>query len=175
MKMMGDDYLKAEFRRTRETTNPLHLVGFLTEWQKYLDFHEAQLILINHQHSIDSLQSVQEHRKEDAVTGGENDGGVKSASEKVVEEAKERVREGQKLSEEMFEKLSADQLGQLYELLQVTKQIYEDPSAPHDSDTPTPEDGTTTTAGEGETNASGIPKGEVLPDLGAADGSGKRN
>ena len=39
------------------------------------------------------------------MTGGENDGGVKSASEKVVEEAKERVREGQKLSEEMFEKV----------------------------------------------------------------------
>ena len=121
MKLMGDEYLKvpplpshnqrspisyslprlvqAEWRRTRTTTNPLHLVGFLTEWQKYLDFHEAQLILLNHQQSIDSLQSVQDHQSSEQKQQG--------ATEEVVEAAKERVREGQKLSEEIFEKVSS--------------------------------------------------------------------
>lgn len=33
--MFGDTYLKAEFRRHRDIENPLHIVGFLTEWQQY--------------------------------------------------------------------------------------------------------------------------------------------
>lgn len=68
MRLMGDEYVKvselvyessawlwvhgershfdlrqAEFRRTRSTDNPLHIVGFLSEWKKYLDHHEALL------------------------------------------------------------------------------------------------------------------------------------
>ncbi|GAA6015906.1 hypothetical protein JCM10207_006801 [Rhodosporidiobolus poonsookiae] len=43
LRVMGDEYVKAEFRRTRTTDNPLHIVGFLSEWKKYLDFHEEQL------------------------------------------------------------------------------------------------------------------------------------
>lgn len=27
----GDDYVKAEFRRTRKTDNPVHIIGFLGE------------------------------------------------------------------------------------------------------------------------------------------------
>ena len=34
-RIFGDTYLKAEFRRHRDTENPLHIVGFLTEWQQY--------------------------------------------------------------------------------------------------------------------------------------------
>lgn len=34
-RVFGDTYLKAEFRRHREIENPLHIVGFLTEWQRY--------------------------------------------------------------------------------------------------------------------------------------------
>jgi len=30
---IGDDYVKAEFRRTRDTDNPVHIIGFLTQWQ----------------------------------------------------------------------------------------------------------------------------------------------
>lgn len=64
---------QAEFRRTRTTDNPLHIVGFLSEWKKYLDFHEAQV----------------------AEESGEVEGG-----------AGQRRREGQKLQEELFEKVS---------------------------------------------------------------------
>lgn len=34
-RIFGDVYLKAEFRRHRDIENPLHIVGFLTEWQQY--------------------------------------------------------------------------------------------------------------------------------------------
>ncbi|KAL9618884.1 MAG: hypothetical protein Q9160_006474 [Pyrenula sp. 1 TL-2023] len=34
-RIFGDQYVKAEFRRHRDVENPLHIVGFLTEWQLY--------------------------------------------------------------------------------------------------------------------------------------------
>ncbi|KAK5159187.1 Succinate dehydrogenase assembly factor 3, mitochondrial [Recurvomyces mirabilis] len=35
MRLLGDEYIKAEFRAHRDTDNPVHIVGFLTEWQLY--------------------------------------------------------------------------------------------------------------------------------------------
>ncbi|KXT15527.1 hypothetical protein AC579_3407 [Pseudocercospora musae] len=35
MRVLGDEYVKAEFRAHRNTENPVHIVGFLTEWQAY--------------------------------------------------------------------------------------------------------------------------------------------
>lgn len=32
---MGDLYLKAEFRRHKDVENPIHIIGFLTQWQQY--------------------------------------------------------------------------------------------------------------------------------------------
>lgn len=34
-RVFGDTYLKAEFRRHRGIENPLHIVGFLQQWQTY--------------------------------------------------------------------------------------------------------------------------------------------
>ena len=34
-RIMGDLYLKAEFRRHKDIDNPIHIIGFLTEWQNY--------------------------------------------------------------------------------------------------------------------------------------------
>ncbi len=34
-RLFGDTYVKAEFRRHRDIEYPLHIVGFLTEWQQY--------------------------------------------------------------------------------------------------------------------------------------------
>ena len=34
-RLFGDTYLKAEFRRHKDVENPLHIVGFLTQWQQY--------------------------------------------------------------------------------------------------------------------------------------------
>lgn len=35
MRMLGDEYIKAEFRAHRKVDNAQHLIGFLTEWQLY--------------------------------------------------------------------------------------------------------------------------------------------
>ncbi|KAF9879822.1 acetate non-utilizing protein [Colletotrichum karsti] len=35
MRLLGDEYIKAEFRAHRKVDNPAHLIGFLTEWQLY--------------------------------------------------------------------------------------------------------------------------------------------
>ncbi|KAF7291217.1 hypothetical protein MIND_01265200 [Mycena indigotica] len=37
LRYMGDRYVKDEFRRHRETTNPVHVMGFLAQWKMYLD------------------------------------------------------------------------------------------------------------------------------------------
>jgi hypothetical protein len=34
-RLFGDTYIKAEFRRHKDVENPLHIVGFLTQWQQY--------------------------------------------------------------------------------------------------------------------------------------------
>ncbi|CAD6578053.1 MAG: acetate non-utilizing protein 9 [Alectoria sarmentosa] len=35
MRLLGDQYIKSEFRSHRDTENPMHIIGFLTEWQMY--------------------------------------------------------------------------------------------------------------------------------------------
>ena len=34
-RVFGDTYIKAEFHRHKDIENPLHIVGFLTQWQIY--------------------------------------------------------------------------------------------------------------------------------------------
>lgn len=34
---LGDQYVKAEFHAHKDIDNPLHIVGFLTSWQDYLN------------------------------------------------------------------------------------------------------------------------------------------
>jgi Complex1_LYR-like len=35
-RVIGDEYVKAEFRRTKDTENPVHIIGFLAQWQVIL-------------------------------------------------------------------------------------------------------------------------------------------
>ncbi|KAF3388341.1 Succinate dehydrogenase assembly factor 3 [Penicillium rolfsii] len=35
LRVLGDSYVKKEFRAHRTAENPLHIIGFLTEWQLY--------------------------------------------------------------------------------------------------------------------------------------------
>ncbi|KAI9926722.1 hypothetical protein ASPWEDRAFT_120973 [Aspergillus wentii DTO 134E9] len=35
MRVLGDSYVKSEFRAHKDVENPLHIIGFLTEWQLY--------------------------------------------------------------------------------------------------------------------------------------------
>ncbi|KAL8839199.1 MAG: hypothetical protein Q9170_001848 [Blastenia crenularia] len=70
MRVLGDEYIKSEFRAHRNVENPIHIVGFLKEWQMYAQQVEG-----------DSWY-------------------------------------GEKLDNEKIDKMSDQQLGQLYELMQ---------------------------------------------------------
>src|SRR6185369_4566235 len=39
---LGDGYVKSEFRRHKDIVNPVHIVGFLGQWQTYLEELERQ-------------------------------------------------------------------------------------------------------------------------------------
>ncbi|KAH8427564.1 succinate dehydrogenase assembly factor 3 [Aspergillus melleus] len=73
MRLLGDGYVKSEFRAHKNVENPLHIIGFLTEWQLY-----AQKL--------------------------EGDTWV-----------------GDKLDKAKLDKMSDQQLGQLYELMQAIR------------------------------------------------------
>ncbi|KAL3471892.1 hypothetical protein BJX99DRAFT_236547 [Aspergillus californicus] len=70
MRILGDSYVKSEFRAHRSTENPLHIIGFLTEWQLY------------------------------------------------VQKLEGNAWSGDKLDKAKLDKMSDQQLGQLYELMQ---------------------------------------------------------
>ncbi|KII89676.1 hypothetical protein PLICRDRAFT_39813 [Plicaturopsis crispa FD-325 SS-3] len=80
MRSLGDDYVKAEFRRHRTVNNPVHIIGFLSQWKVYLD---------------------ELPRTPDATNFS-----------------------GKKLDAQLFEKMSPEQLGQLYELMHATKEVW---------------------------------------------------
>ncbi|CAK7566174.1 MAG: hypothetical protein SEPTF4163_004111 [Sporothrix epigloea] len=42
MRMLGDEYIKSEFRAHRDVDKPAHLIGFLTEWQLYAQQIEGE-------------------------------------------------------------------------------------------------------------------------------------
>ncbi|EEH38139.2 acetate non-utilizing protein [Paracoccidioides lutzii Pb01] len=73
MRLLGDEYVKSEFRAHRNIDNPIHIVGFLTEWQSYAQKLEG-----------DTWQ-------------------------------------GEKLDKAKIDKMSDQQIGQLYELMNAIK------------------------------------------------------
>lgn len=42
MRVLGDEYIKSEFRAHKSVENPVHIVGFLTEWQTYVQQIEGE-------------------------------------------------------------------------------------------------------------------------------------
>lgn len=88
MRSLGDDYVKAEFQRHKTADNPVHIMGFLLEWNKY-------------------LSQLQTHLVGDSSTF-----------------------RGVKMEDPMFEKMSNEQLGQLYELMHASKDVWK-PAEPH--------------------------------------------
>jgi hypothetical protein len=73
MRVLGDAYIKSEFRLHREIDNPVHIVGFLTEWQLYAQKLEGD------------------------------------------------TWRGERLDPSKIEKMSDEQIGQLYELVQTIR------------------------------------------------------
>ncbi|KAF8745809.1 ACN9 protein, partial [Rhizoctonia solani] len=76
MRILGDDYVKAD--------NPVHIIGFLSQWKMYLDQMEQQ---------------------------ANSAGGFERFT-------------GRRMDPTVFEKMSSEQIGQLYELMHATKDIW---------------------------------------------------
>ncbi|EKM57792.1 uncharacterized protein PHACADRAFT_90940 [Phanerochaete carnosa HHB-10118-sp] len=88
MRSLGDAYIKSEFRSHRSVENPLHIIGFLSQWKMYLD---------------------------------------------ALPSDPDQPFKGRSLNPELIEKMSAEQIGQLYELMHVTKDVWK-PIAPAEDD-----------------------------------------
>ncbi|CAE6505947.1 unnamed protein product [Rhizoctonia solani] len=73
-----------EFKRHQKTDNPVHIIGFLSQWKMYLDQLEEQA----------------------NSTGGF-----------------ERFT-GRRLDPTVFEKMTGEQIGQLYELMHASKEVW---------------------------------------------------
>ncbi|KAF9532715.1 ACN9-domain-containing protein [Crepidotus variabilis] len=88
MRTLGDDYIKSEFRRHKDVSNPMYIMGFLTQWKMYLD---------------------------------------------QMPPSQNTTFSGKKLDPTVFEKMSKEQLGQLYELMHATKEIWKpvEPESEH--------------------------------------------
>ncbi|EJP65466.1 hypothetical protein MY5147_009383 [Beauveria neobassiana] len=77
MRILGDEYIRAEFRAHRKVENPAHLIGFLTEWQMYAQklegdawigekIDEGKLAKLSDEQVYqlyDLMQSIEKHRK----------------------------------------------------------------------------------------------------------------
>ncbi|KAJ7121617.1 ACN9-domain-containing protein [Mycena epipterygia] len=83
LRFMGDGYVKAEFRRHQKVTNPVHVIGFLSQWKMYLD--------------------------------------------QIPQGPDAKNFSGKKLDATVYEKMSPEQIGQLYELMHATKDVWKNP------------------------------------------------
>ncbi|KAF1803312.1 hypothetical protein V8B55DRAFT_1504362 [Mucor lusitanicus] len=98
MRAMGDDYVKAEFQRHKSIDNPAHIVGFVSQWQSYLEMMQTQTAPLPQDSTAPSHDPLVRSFNNPA------DGGW-----------------GKKLDSELLDKMSDEQLGQLYELRQEVK------------------------------------------------------
>jgi hypothetical protein len=90
-RIFGDTYLKAEFRRHRSIENPLHIVGFLQQWQSYGEM-------------IDKKSSG------GAEEGGDGQAWIMKGSDGKAGSQEEWAMEG------LLEKMNDQQIGQVWEL-----------------------------------------------------------
>ncbi|KAG0255231.1 acetate non-utilizing protein 9 [Mortierella polycephala] len=109
LRILGDGYVKAEFHRHKDVENPLYIVGFLEQWQDYL----------NHVVSSSPNAQAQQH------TSSPSSSSVASSVEKTREQTLEQIVAqgkpfGRKLDLALVEKMNDQQLGQLYELRKET-------------------------------------------------------
>ncbi|KAI1319512.1 acetate non-utilizing protein 9 [Mortierella claussenii] len=110
-RILGDEYVKAEFHRHKDVDNPLYIVGFLEQWQDYL----------NHILSASSSQSQTQSQRSvaaSASTTSQLSDNRENTLQQLVAQGKAF---GRKLDSALLDKMTDQQLGQLYELRKETK------------------------------------------------------
>ncbi|KAI9282898.1 hypothetical protein BC943DRAFT_328525 [Umbelopsis sp. AD052] len=103
LRAVGDDYVKAEFKRHKDVDNPAYIVGFLGEWEKYLDTVKQQTSPVAE--VISASQDAQA-----AIEGREQQGPAW----------------GKRIDPQLIERMSDEQIGQLFELRKESKRSSEE-------------------------------------------------
>ncbi|KAG0212178.1 acetate non-utilizing protein 9 [Mortierella sp. GBA30] len=116
-RILGDGYVKAEFHRHKEVDNPLYIVGFLEQWTEYLN-HVVS--------SSPKTQQQHQQQKQQQHTASASTSGSSSSEEQTREQTLQQIVAqgkpfGKKLDPALLDKMSEQQLGQLYELRKETK------------------------------------------------------
>ena len=107
-------FTHTEFRRHQKTDNPLHIIGFLSQWKLYLDELPA-----------DPSQEFKGRKLDPTIVEKVQWHSVIFLSVKLSEKAAH--------SDDAHAQMSAEQLGQLYELMHATKGVWK----PVSTDDPT--------------------------------------
>ncbi|KAF9972066.1 acetate non-utilizing protein 9 [Actinomortierella ambigua] len=106
-RILGDGYVKAEFHRHKTVDNPLYIVGFLNQWQQYLD------------HIVSSSPLTQQAKSATQPSAAAATSSV--TVEHIVEEGNPF---GKKIDPSLLDKMSDQQIGQLYELRKEAKGLH---------------------------------------------------
>ncbi|KAF9334776.1 acetate non-utilizing protein 9 [Podila minutissima] len=115
-RILGDGYVKAEFHRHKDVDNPLYIVGFIEQWQEYLDHVVSSSP--KQQEQKQQAHSVSSTVSQTSTTPNTNDASREATLEKIVAAGKPF---GKKLDPSLLDKMTDQQLGQLYELRKETK------------------------------------------------------
>ncbi|KAF9169794.1 acetate non-utilizing protein 9 [Mortierella sp. AD011] len=122
-RILGDGYVKAEFHRHKDVDNPLYIVGFLEQWQEYLNHilsaspkqQQSQQKEVTSSSASPSTSSISGSAP---VEAGSSDAAREATLQQLIAQGNAF---GKKLDPALLEKMNAQQLGQLYELRKETR------------------------------------------------------
>ncbi|KAF9420300.1 acetate non-utilizing protein 9 [Entomortierella beljakovae] len=108
-RILGDGYVKAEFHRHKDVDNPLYIVGFIEQWQDYLN------------HIITSSPNQKEGSSISSSAAAESKSPATDREAKLEQLVAQGKAFGRKLDNVLLNKMNDHQLGQLYELRKETR------------------------------------------------------
>ncbi|KAF9580906.1 acetate non-utilizing protein 9 [Lunasporangiospora selenospora] len=108
-RILGDGYVKSEFHLHKNVDNPLHIIGFLEQWQGYLD-HVLASSAATPSSSTDSTSRTGATTE---AMRSDQEGSRQETLDQIIAQGKPF---GKKLDQGLLDKMSDQQLGQLFEL-----------------------------------------------------------
>ncbi|KAF9129098.1 acetate non-utilizing protein 9 [Mortierella sp. 14UC] len=114
-RILGDGYVKAEFHRHKSVDNPLYIVGFIEQWTDYLNH-----VVSSSPKTTTTSSSTSPSASTTTATVGASTPESRR-EETLAQIVAQGSRFGKKLDAAILDKMSDQQLGQLYELRKETK------------------------------------------------------
>ncbi|KAF9911287.1 acetate non-utilizing protein 9 [Linnemannia zychae] len=112
-RILGDGYVKAEFHRHKSVDNPLYIVGFIEQWTDYLNHIVSS--------SPKTTTTTSTTSPSAATTAAAVSTPESRREETLAQIVAQGSRFGKKLDPSILDRMSDQQLGQLYELRKETK------------------------------------------------------